>query len=52
MKPMYISRESEVGTKFQLSHEQILTGVSFGVNQIWDVLADAIVSRFQIDQVV
>lgn len=44
---MYISRESETGTTFQLSRKQILAGVSFGVNQIWGFLADAIVGNFQ-----
>lgn len=51
MKPMYVFRESETGTKFQLSHEQILTGVSFGVNQIRGLLAVATVGSFPIDQV-
>lgn len=47
-----ISRESETGTKYQLSHEQILAGASFEVKQIQGLLADAIVNNFQIDQVV
>ena len=51
MKPMYISRESETGIKFQLAHEQIWTDVSFGVNQIWGLLADIIAGNFQTNQV-
>lgn len=51
MKPMHIPRESELGTKFHHSHEKMLTGISFGVNQIWGRLLDAIVGNFQIDQV-
>lgn len=47
MKPMYISRESKIGIKFQLAHEQIMTGVSFGVNQIWGLLVDITVDNFQ-----
>lgn len=50
MKPMYTSRESETGIKLQLAHEQILTGVSFGVNQIWGLLADIIVGNFHSNQ--
>lgn len=44
---IYISRESETGTTFQLSHKQILAEVSFAVNQIWGFLADAILAIFR-----
>lgn len=50
-QPPYIPGEAKPGSKCQLSHEHILTGVSFGVNQIWGLLAHAIVGKVQIDQV-